>query len=360
MNENTPRGLRWTIRGLSVLLFFLFLWLEGFVVGDLGSMEGPSRRVVESGQVDETIAAPAREARLKVTQLEGEIQRLEQVKSNRIQSRDAASATLNQIQRSYEFEIKQERAPSDELATALRDANQSFLEASGAYEEANQRIGQLQDELNSARVRAEDAESRLQVERDRVNRANGELWRTADARHRFRVAASKMAFVVPMFLFAAWLTVKRKDSILAPIHKALLVASFWWIGVVMFEHFPREFFKYIAIGAAILIVVLFLVRSLRNAAQPQDEVLLRRRREAYQASRCPECAYPVPPETGAAMACASCGVELFGPCGSCSGIRHTLLPHCRTCGDATERWRGTGIAPAGAEGTPLAAGEGSR
>lgn len=352
MNENTPRGLRWTIRGLSILLFFLFVWLEGFVVDDLGSVEGPSRQRVMSGSVPEEVAAPAREARLKVDTLTREIGRLEQVKANRIQTRESASATLNQIQSSYQFEVEQQRAPSDELAKALGQAQESFLAASRAYEEANQRIGELQDELASEQVRLESAERRLQVEKDRVEQENMELWRAADGRHRFRVAASKLAFVVPVFLFAAWLTVRRKDSILAPIHKALLVASFWWIGVVMFEHFPREYFKYIAIGAAILIVLMFLVRSLRNAAQPQEDVLLRRRREAYQASRCPECAYPVPAETGAAMACASCGVELFGPCAACSEIRHVLLPHCRACGGATDRWRGTGDGKVLAKGQP--------
>lgn len=339
MNENTPRGLRWTIRGLSLLLLFLFIWLEGFVVRDLGDLEGPSRTQTETAVVSQEVAAPAREARLKVETLEREIARLEQVKGNRIQTRDSASATLNQIRSHYQFEVQQGRSPSDELTTALEQAQASFLEASGAYEEANQRIGELQDQLAAERVRAEAAQDALEREEARVRGDNHESWSAAYARHRFKIAALKTAFVVPVFLFAAWLTVKRKESIIAPIHKALLVASFWWVGVVMFEHFPREFFKYIAIGAAILIVLLFLIRSLRNAAQPQDEVLLRRRREAYQARRCPECAYPVPDETGTAMSCASCGVELYGSCTTCSEVRHTLLPHCRSCGAETDTWR---------------------
>ena len=68
--------------------------------------------------------------------------------------------------------------------------------------------------------------------------------------------------------------------------------------------------------------------------------LLRRRREAYQTQRCPDCAYPVPEESGKAMACAACGVDLYTACPSCDEMRHELLPHCRHCGAESTKWLG--------------------
>ncbi|MBL6720017.1 MAG: hypothetical protein ISQ08_01260 [Planctomycetes bacterium] len=341
MNENTPRGLRWTIRGLSVLLLFLFIWLEGFIVGDIDRMEGPSARAFTEATVEPETRERAQSLQVSISSLEREIARLEELKANRIETRDSANATLNQFKSQYQFAIERNEQPSEALTAALDKAQASFLEASSAFEEANQRIAELQEQIHLARVEAAIAERALQGEQARGDSE----YRKAYAAHRFKVAAFKMLVVVPLFLGAAFLTARRKGSMFGPIHRALLVATFWWVGVVMFEHFPKEYFKYIAIGAATLIVLAFLVRSLRNAAKPQDEVLLRRRREAYQAGRCPECAYPIPQETGQPMACASCGSDLFEQCGSCDAVRHALLPNCRSCGTATQRWRGTESTP---------------
>jgi hypothetical protein len=336
MNENTPRGLRWTIRGLSVLLLFLFVWLEGFIVGDIDRMEGPSARTFTEASVEPETRQRARSLQVSISSLQREVARLEELKANRIETRDSANATLNQFKSQYQFAIERNEQPSEALTAALDKAQDSFLEASTAFEDANQRIAELQEQIHTAEVEAALAERALQGEQARGDSE----YRKAYAAHRFKVAAFKMLVVVPLFLGAALLTARRKGSMFGPIYQALLVATFWWVGVVMFEHFPREYFKYIAIGAATLIVLAFLVRSLRNAAKPQDEVLLRRRREAYQAARCPECAYPVPAETGEPMACASCGIELFERCTACEAVRHALLPHCRSCGAHTDRWRG--------------------
>ncbi|MDP6850056.1 MAG: hypothetical protein QF524_03855, partial [Planctomycetota bacterium] len=103
-------------------------------------------------------------------------------------------------------------------------------------------------------------------------------------------------------------------------------------GLVMHEHFPSEFFKYIAIAAGIAIVLAFLVRSLRSASKPQPAALLNRRREAYHRGNCPECAYPFPAKHGATFTCPSCGTGLFSKCQSCGESRHDLLRYCTNCG----------------------------
>jgi predicted RNA-binding Zn-ribbon protein involved in translation (DUF1610 family) len=335
MNQDTPRALRWTIRLLSLLLFVLFLWLEGFVVSDLDRRPGPDRGEVVRERVDPAARQRVDQLQAEIVGLEQEVTRLQGVKANRLETRDSAKATLNQFASQHRVELER-GAVSGALTEALDGARKSFLEASQAFEEANGRIGEIQQQVFGLQLAAKEARS---VVVDQEAKA-GREWQALYERHRFLIACLKMSFVVPLFLVAAWLTSRRKGSLLQPVFRALLVASFTWVGVVMHQHFPREFFKYIAIGVAIAIVVAFLVRSLRNAARPHDDILLRRRREAYQGHRCPDCAYPMPDETGEAMSCASCGAVLFHRCDACGEVRHGLLPHCRSCGAETGRWRG--------------------
>ena len=126
----------------------------------------------------------------------------------------------------------------------------------------------------------------------------------------------------------------------------------------MFEHFPREFFKYIAIVAAIVIVLTTLICVLRKVSNPKLDMLRKRYREAYASHLCPVCSYPIargvfknaiwtrrgprpfpsmdkPPVADLEFpyACPSCGTGLYEKCGKCDSQRHSLLPLCERCGD---------------------------
>jgi heme exporter protein D len=344
MNQDTPRSLRWTIRLLTLVLFVLFLWLEGFVVSDLDRRPGPDRAKTIAMVVDAQVRDRAQALRGEIGGLQRETARLEQVKANRLETRDAANQTLNQFASQHRVELERGGEVSPQLTAALDGARASFLAASGAFEEANARIGEIQQQVHGLQLELSEVQEVLAGQ----EREGGWYWQREQERHRFLIACLKLAFVVPLFLLAAWLSAKRRGSLIQPVHRALLVASFLWIGMVMHQHFPKEFFKYIAIGVAIAIVAAFLVHALRNAARPHDDVLLRRRREAYQGGRCPECAYPMPEETGEAMSCAACGTTLFHRCEVCGEVRHGLLPHCRSCGAETELWRGKEREPEGA------------
>ncbi|GIT12996.1 MAG: hypothetical protein CM1200mP34_4020 [Verrucomicrobiales bacterium] len=119
--------------------------------------------------------------------------------------------------------------------------------------------------------------------------------------------------------------------------------------LVMWDHFPRDFFKYIAILATILILGAFLAWAIRSASRPRKATLLKRHREAYQKHRCPVCDFPIlrgafrhavstkrgPKPTGEALGqaeptrytCPACGEGLFDLCGDCGEVTQTLLPY---------------------------------
>ena len=74
-------------------------------------------------------------------------------------------------------------------------------------------------------------------------------------------------------------------------------AAFWMVWLVMWDHFPRDFFKYVAILAAIGILGAFLTWAIRSSARPRKATLLKCHREAYQNHRCPKLYGEAPSQT---------------------------------------------------------------
>jgi predicted RNA-binding Zn-ribbon protein involved in translation (DUF1610 family) len=150
--------------------------------------------------------------------------------------------------------------------------------------------------------------------------------------HRLWVAVYKLAFIIPMFILASWLRSRRRNSAMKPIFTSLLVATFWWLGIIAGDHFPELVFKYIAIAVGLAIVLASLVHLLRRASEPRDLDLLKLRRESYANNICACCRFPVRRNDNDNYTCPSCGTQLFGSCNSCQTTRHSLLPYCGSCG----------------------------
>jgi hypothetical protein len=352
--KRAPAGLRWLIHGLSVLLTFLFVWLLGFVLSDIGDWDGPSYQVIEQRHVDEDLRERETALQRQIRTLETRIQREREIQETLRQGMDNARSTMEQMMELHRLSLEQKISPNESEQQALAVSQTRFLDAQEKFQEANEEIAasnqskfELNQELSAVRERMKSQSEPAQVE-----------YREAHRRHEFKVAALKLAFIVPFLVLAAWLVYKKRSSLYRPIYLAGLLACFWKVGVVMFDHFPREFFKYIAIAAAIAIVLSFLVWLLRNARAPGAATLLKRFREAYATQHCPICAYPIargplkqavwtrrgPRAMGTAdaggeagedvpYACPSCGTRLFEKCPSCAATRHSLLPYCEGCGE---------------------------
>jgi predicted RNA-binding Zn-ribbon protein involved in translation (DUF1610 family) len=352
-----PRSIRWGSYLLSTLLMFLFVWLLGFVLDDIGDIEGPDRSAVMAEHVDGQLRTRQTELSGQIAEIETQVARQEELQADLKRSMDNARETMQQMMDLHRLSLERQVTPSETEKEALATAQQRFLAAQDRFELANAEIAAsnetrfgLRQELQSVQSQISEQERPAQIEYERRRRA-----------HEFKLATLKLSFILPLFLIAAWLFSRHRTSAYRSILLAALVASFWKVGQVMFDHFPREFFKYIAIVAAIAIVLAFLIWMLRKAARPNRALILDRYREAYRAHLCPVCAYPIargplrfalwtrrgprastvngetPAEgDGAARApyaCPSCGTTLFAGCRSCGEQRHTLLPFCEHCGD---------------------------
>ncbi len=352
-----PRSLRVMSFLLSVLLMFLFIWLLGFVLDDIGDLQGPDWNAVLAEHEDPALRARAQELASTIAEIQWRVSRQEQLQQEQRRSMDNARGTMQQMMELQRLSLEQGAPPSEVEKDALAQAQQRFLDAQESYETANAEIAAANETVyrlsQEQKAVADTLEQQEDPARDDFN---------AQLRaHRLQVASWKLAFIVPLFLLAAWLFSRHRGSAYRSILLAALAATFWKVGGVMFDHFPREYFKYIAIVAAIVIVLAFLVWLLRKAARPGRDLLLTRYREAYRGHVCPVCAYPIArgplrfavwtrkgPRSGgngnevlsaqdaaadAPYACPSCGTSLFSTCGNCSSLRHTLLPYCEHCGD---------------------------
>ncbi|MAE67519.1 MAG: hypothetical protein CMJ18_24945 [Phycisphaeraceae bacterium] len=132
--------------------------------------------------------------------------------------------------------------------------------------------------------------------------------------------------------------------------------------VVMHEHFPRRWFKYILILILLAAAARLLVYFIRSIVAPSKDKLLRQYRDAYEKFLCPVCEYPIrrgpmkflywnrrtlkklrlPAQSaeedtsGDPYICPSCSADLFSECPSCHAVRPTLLPFCDHCGAASD------------------------
>lgn len=357
-----PSSLKWAVRFLSVLLTLLFIFLLNFALSDIGDIEGPNRQSVFDDYVDQSLVERKETLNEEIRSTDIQIQRQREIQQTLQASMDNARETMNQMVSLYRLSLEQNIKPNETEQNALAESQTRFLDAQDRFETANNEISasnqkkhELNQELISINKQIEAQQKPAYQELNRLDRA-----------HRFKVAAFKLSFIVPLFVLAAFLVYRFRGSAFRPVFFAALVATFWQLGVVMFHHFPRQFFHYIAVGAAIAIVLVFLIWVLKKITRPDVQTLIHRYRESYVKHLCPVCAYPItqgafkyatwsrkgpklpfttPPEKAtpeeARYACPSCGTLLFEKCENCGEQRHSLLPFCDQCGEKKEL---TGIA----------------
>lgn len=348
-----PAFLRWGIYFLAVILTFLLIWLLGFVLADLGGLKGPEFSDVSRQHVNPALAERAATLEKQISELDLQVGRQREIQQNLQQSMNNARETMQQMMSLHRLSLEQKLNPSETEREALATSQKRFLGAQEKFEQANEAISKsnqakydLSQELKSVRREIDEQHKPARQEYDQRLR-----------RHRFKVASLKLAFIVPLFLLASWSVYRFRESPYRPIFFAGLSATFWKLGTVMFDHFPREFFKYIAISAGILIVLAFLLWLLRRSVRPSRITQLKRFREAYSAHHCPICAHPIArgvlkyavwtrkgpklvapgpapprPEEESRYACPACGTQLFEKCDQCGSARHSLLPYCDHCG----------------------------
>ena len=331
MTNRPTSALRWTILLCSAALFFLFCWLLAFVLGDIGDLPGPTRSDLPSSTTTQEAEDLQTTLQEQVSVFDRNLTYQQTIKQGRRDTMDEARDTWDQMMAEYRFVVASGQQPGPELTAALDQVRTRYVTAQETFDTANSEVASLDAQLHKLRTELATVERTV---RNTQLKNNEEFIAARDA-HRLIAGSWKLAFIVPMFLLAALARARKSRSHYRPILTAFALAGFFQLAVVMFDHFPEEFMKYVAIGTALIVVLVTTVRMLRSAASPHPELQHKQRSEAYQKDHCPVCSHNIPTQRGETFVCPACGTCLFEPCGSCSNSRHSLLPHCTHCGVAS-------------------------
>ncbi|MFH1739443.1 MAG: hypothetical protein ABIH23_10590 [bacterium] len=357
MKEETKRQGPWTHRFLictfSISLTLLLFWLLGFIQHDIGRLPGPNRLEIEKQYVDEALTDRLVDLKKEQQSITTQIENQREIQEILRTSTSSSQQTMNQLLDMHRLNLERGVTPTEVEHDALAESEALFLDNQKKFQEANTTIAALSEQARNI----ERDIGLLQEEIADKKEPAAEEFHQQVKEHEFKVASLKLSFLVPLLFIATWFVIKKRSGPYGPLVYAMFVAFFWRTGVVMHQHFPREFFKYIAIGAAIIIVLAFLIHLIRMIVSPKKDWLLKQYKEAYNKHLCPICSYPIErgpfknavwtskgPSLRSPIAqgetfeeekpysCPSCGSRLFESCEKCSAVRPSLLPFCQACG----------------------------
>ena len=361
MNAKYSRG-PWTHRLLTylftALLGVLFFWLLGFVLSDIGNLDGPSFADLEAEMLDGSLTRKIDELQIQLADVQ---RRIATERARQTLLRDSAAnsqTTMNQILELQRLNLQKDVTPSDEEREALAESQKLFLETQRQYQTLTDVVSKLSEQQRTLQNDLRLTEGALSKAREPVNKRYRERFEG----HRIRVACYKLLVLAPLLVVAAWLYVKKRNGTYWAIVYAFGLSVLLKSLQVMHEYFPREYFKYVLILAILVAAMRILIYLLRSVAHPKQDWLVKQYREAYEAFLCPICTHPirrgplkymswtrrsirrvVQPLDAAMVSvddevytCPACSTQLYRACANCGNIRHALLPACEVCGDVVE------------------------
>jgi hypothetical protein len=340
----------------SLLFGVLIYWLLGFVVHDIATWPGPTYDDTEKRMLEPQVRAEAERLRTAIEDTTRGIADQKQRQSVLRDSTSNSERTMTQLAELQKLTLQRGLQPAAEETAALAESERLFLENQRKYQAINEQVAALTERLRGL----EDTQRGVQRHIEERRTAIREEFTRLYSRHQLKLAALKLGFLLPFLSAAVALFARHRSGTYAPLIHALGAATLVQVLVVMHAHFPRRYFKYVLIGAALLLVARILVGLLRAVAFPKRDWLLRQYREAYEHFVCPVCAYPIrrgplkylfwtrrsvrklqlpagmTPVVDEPYTCPACGTRLFDKCDRCHAIRHALLPVCAGCGAELE------------------------
>lgn len=352
-----PRRHQVLIWSFTVVLTLLLYWLLGFVIKDIGSIRGPSYPEVRDQFLDEALVSQRGDLTEQITGLKDRITAARQRQGILRESTDNSQQTMNQLLEFQRLNLQKGVTPSAEEQRALAESQTLFLANQKAFQTLNDEIARLSEELRGLEGKRKAVEASL-AQQERPARTE---FNRLDHRHNIKIASLKLSVLIPLLLIALFFFFRTRGSVYAPLIYASGVALSAKVLVVIHDHFPERYFKYILTLVALGIVLRILVYLLRMVAFPKTEWLLKQYREGYEKFFCPKCGYPIrrgplryafwtrrtvkklamPESTSSAepeetYTCPACGTKVYEECPSCKAIRPSLLPVCQSCGAEKE------------------------
>ncbi|WP_322630005.1 hypothetical protein [Halothiobacillus sp.] len=353
-NQVKSKGTWWhrfAIRFFTVIFAVLVFWVLGFLVQDIQSLPGPNYGSIEKNYLNKDLLARRDALNKQITALsrqidnETEKQRIVGDSSRNLQQ------TINQLLELQKLGIEKHMAFSDTEQANFTSSLNLFLDNQKKYQELSQSVSEMLEKKQTLVEEKDQAEQEIDKQRQPARDEYNALSRA----HQLKLALLQLAILLPILLVAAVVIIRKRSSIYFPLYVAFGAATLVKVALVVHEYFPSRYFKYVLIGALLLVVARLLVYFIRTIAFPKTQWLVRQYREAYERFLCPVCEYPI--RTGPRRflfwtrrtvnkmvvpgdradqeeiyTCPACGTGLFEECSSCHKIRHAMLPNCTHCG----------------------------
>jgi hypothetical protein len=350
---------RLAINVLTATLAVLIYWLLGFIVQDIGSVAGPDYSEVEKRHLDQELVEREKTLEQEIKQTARLVDKQNQKQKLLSQSSQGLQKTMSQLLDLQRLSLEKNLTLSAEQSESFNESLKVFLSNQDRFQEINEEIAALVEKQQGL----EDEQSGVRARLEEQRKPAQEEYRRLSEQHRSRLALIKLLVLVPLFIAGAWLVLKKRGHTYFPLFLAFAGATSAKMIMVMHEHFPQRYFKYILILISLIAAARLLVYFIRSIIAPKKDKLIHQYRDAYEKFLCPVCEYPIrrgpmkflywnrrslkklrlPASSpgGESPAddpytCPSCSTQLFSECASCHATRPTLLPFCDHCGTPGE------------------------
>lgn len=345
-----PSGHRFLVMMLNILLAILVYWLLGFIIDDIGNQPGPSLTSIQDKFKDRTLVAQEDVINRQLTTLNQTIAAQTQQQNLLKTSIDGYRDTMNQLLDLQKSSVQKGVTFSAEAQQNLANVTNLYLDNQQKFQNLNRSITEANAQAQQLQAHIDSIDSTL---RKQSEQAYG-VYNSQLTRHNLKLAAIQLVILLPLLIITAYFFQKYRQSIYRSMIMAVGAAIILKIILVMHQHFPARFFKYLLILALIYLVVRALKAMLHMVVAPQTNWLMKQYREAYQRLQCAICQYPIQPgifkfflpqtpkdqqqanvsylENVDTYSCPNCGEHLFEKCSQCQHTRHSLLMYCDHCG----------------------------
>ena len=349
-----PRGYRFLVLTLNIVLGILIYWLLGFVMDDISDQPGPVRYEIEKKYQDPALVKEETAINAQIQKRTNTINEQQQQQKILETSINSYRDTMNQLLDLQKASIQKGISFSPESEKNLQDVTALYLNYQKQFQDLNNSITKDNLEVQRLQNRIQEIQSKLSIQNEQADKEYNSLW----IKHNWAMAGLQLLVLIPLLLITAFIYRKYRESPYKAIIIAVGVAVFFKISMVMHNYFPSYIFKYLLILALIYITGRLLISKLRMIAAPNRPWLDKQYSEAYQKNTCPICQFAIKPSISKffitenkktlpipdyhyldavdAYSCPCCGSLLFEKCSSCSHLRYSLLSYCDSCGTKKE------------------------
>ncbi len=343
---------RFAIHFFTFLLTILFFWVLGFLVRDIETIKGPDFEELETKHLDPDLQKSHEKLKKEAEELSLQIKNLKEKQSIVQQSSQNLQQTINQLLEIKRIELQKNQPQQAIDAPDFSNSLNVFLENQKKYQEYSLTIAERVEQEQNLQREIKKISDQLEAQR----KTAWKEFETLHKHHRLKLAFLQLAILLPLLAVASFFILRKRKGLYFPIYLAFGIATLLKVGLVLHEYFPGRYFKYILIGALLLVVTKLLIYFIRLVAFPKMQALLRQYRDAYEKFLCPICEYPI--RTGPRRflywtrrslaksivhthpgdqqeeiyTCPHCGQALYEECPVCHKVRAALLPFCSHCG----------------------------